>query len=827
MSQRIRLLPVVVSLTSLFVSVAMGADPPAKNAGESARWATYQKPSGDGYFALSLAPALPDTHASGRDVVVLFDTSASQTGAYREDARTALSSLLAGLTPDDRVKLYAVDLNAVALTDKFVAPGSDALQAGLAKLDQRAPLGSTDMAGAFTAAAGSFVGEPTAPRTVIYIGDGVSRGRLLGTEAFGNLMKDLAARRTTISSYAVGPQTNVALLAATANHTGGVVLAGGEESSAEGVAQGLSAQQIGDALAASVRATVAWPTKVELPAAVKEAYPTSTPPLRSDRDSVIIGKLSGKGVDSVSITVDVAGGSRELTWNLRAGEASSEEFSFLPRLVEVAQGDNGWSLPTVGSEGLRESGRMVLAAADDLTRIGQQALAGGDKTGAKQAAQLAIKADPDNPVAKTLISAATKNTQPVAVGSDDPELKVGDKPAAGAPAAGGPAGKADPAPGGLLRQFDEEGGEFLDKVQADRRVLAQKVQADVDRTLSVSRQKMGDDPESATLTLKVLLEDVERAVEVDADIRQQLRNKIEGVLKEAGRRAAVVAEQKAKEAANRATAIEAQKLVEATERRGEKVKQLMERFSALMDEKRYKEAEDEIAMQVREIEPDNSTAMAAAWSARNSFHIRENERLFELRHANFSNALFQVELSHIPFPDEPPIVYPKAEIWEKLTRDREKYKSVDLARRGGAEERILKALQNTTNLEYVETPLKEVVDDLARKHNIPIELDKKALEAAGTATETPVNKTLKGISLRSGMRLLLKEFDLTYVVRDEVLLITTKDEAEKALITKVYPVADLVIPVISGGGNFGVGGGGGFGGGGGGLGGGGGGFGGG
>ena len=40
--------------------------------------------------------------------------------------------------------------------------------------------------------------------------------------------------------------------------------------------------------------------------------------------------------------------------------------------------------------------------------------------------------------------------------------------------------------------------------------------------------------------------------------------------------------------------------------------------------------------------------------------------------------------------------------------------------------------------------------------------------------------------------------DLTYVIRDEVLLITTPEEAEAQLSVRVYPVADLVIPVQSG-----------------------------
>ena len=81
------------------------------------------------------------------------------------------------------------------------------------------------------------------------------------------------------------------------------------------------------------------------------------------------------------------------------------------------------------------------------------------------------------------------------------------------------------------------------------------------------------------------------------------------------------------------------------------------------------------------------------------------------------------------------------------------------------------------------------------------------------------------------MRSLFREYDFTYVIIDEELLITTREainnNPEKYLTTKVYNVGDLVVPIVSGfGGVGGAGGqfGGGFGGGGGGLGGGGGGF---
>ena len=47
------------------------------------------------------------------------------------------------------------------------------------------------------------------------------------------------------------------------------------------------------------------------------------------------------------------------------------------------------------------------------------------------------------------------------------------------------------------------------------------------------------------------------------------------------------------------------------------------------------------------------------------------------------------------------------------------------------------------------------------------------------------------------MRLMLGALELTYVIKDEVLLITTKEKADAELVTKAYPVADLVIPIRS------------------------------
>ena len=45
---------------------------------------------------------------------------------------------------------------------------------------------------------------------------------------------------------------------------------------------------------------------------------------------------------------------------------------------------------------------------------------------------------------------------------------------------------------------------------------------------------------------------------------------------------------------------------------------------------------------------------------------------------------------------------------------------------------------------------------------------------------------LKNVSLRSTLRLMLRELDLTFIIRDEVMQITTQEAAEQNLLTEAY-----------------------------------------
>ena len=105
MSKRNRCTLVVPLLIAIACPLLVGA--------ETGKLITYDNSSGESYFALSLTPPPAPQATQSRDILVLFDTSASQTGAYRDDAINALKSFLANLEDTHRVKLMAVDLDAV------------------------------------------------------------------------------------------------------------------------------------------------------------------------------------------------------------------------------------------------------------------------------------------------------------------------------------------------------------------------------------------------------------------------------------------------------------------------------------------------------------------------------------------------------------------------------------------------------------------------------------------------------------------------------------------------------------------------------------------
>ncbi|HPP52389.1 MAG TPA: VWA domain-containing protein, partial [Thermoguttaceae bacterium] len=369
---------------------AYGASPTTP---EAQQMFIYAHPDGTKYFGLCVRPQVQVQPVAGQSIVILFDTSAGQVGDFRAKALEVLEQLLQKLGPEDRVQLVGVDVNAVALAEGFVPAQSDQMKQAVEKLRQRTPLGATDMEKAILTASELLQSQQGKPRTILYVGKGTSKAKLLDEASFAALVKQLKERRISASSYAIGPGPDLRLLGALAAQTGGKVI---EESPADAAA-------IADQLASVAHGPVFWPIpqKVVLSETIREVYPAELPPLRLDRETVLVGTLQGDGPVTIRASVEGPGGPVDVSWTAPVG-SPNEDHNYLPALVDLARKDptKGLSLPLVDATSLKNAKVLADVGARNLTLLARQALAAGNPAEAERLSQAALKQDPQDPEAQ-------------------------------------------------------------------------------------------------------------------------------------------------------------------------------------------------------------------------------------------------------------------------------------------------------------------------------------------------------------------------------------------------------------------------------------------
>lgn len=127
---------------------------------------------------------------------------------------------------------------------------------------------------------------------------------------------------------------------------------------------------------------------------------------------------------------------------------------------------------------------------------------------------------------------------------------------------------------------------------------------------------------------------------------------------------------------------------------------------------------------------------------------------------------------------------------EPAVRLSDKYAQTDEAE--DRNQQVRQQLAAETKIAFINTPLVEVIAYLKKLHGIDIQLDLRALEDVGIDAQSPVSFDIEGVSLRSGLRLLLSQLELTYLVEEGRLLITTPEAAEADLTTVYYPCPELL-----------------------------------
>ncbi|MFO0807140.1 MAG: hypothetical protein U0746_00790 [Gemmataceae bacterium] len=94
-----------------------------------------------------------------------------------------------------------------------------------------------------------------------------------------------------------------------------------------------------------------------------------------------------------------------------------------------------------------------------------------------------------------------------------------------------------------------------------------------------------------------------------------------------------------------------------------------------------------------------------------------------------------------------------------------------------------RALDQTTNLEFNNVPLQDALTQLGEQTKLNIVLDRaSAMQLGQDPSEMNVTVRLKDVKLKTGLRNLLCQYNLTYVVLGDAILVSTEDNATSRLL---------------------------------------------
>jgi hypothetical protein len=96
------------------------------------------------------------------------------------------------------------------------------------------------------------------------------------------------------------------------------------------------------------------------------------------------------------------------------------------------------------------------------------------------------------------------------------------------------------------------------------------------------------------------------------------------------------------------------------------------------------------------------------------------------------------------------------------------------------------ALEQTVKVDFHQVPLRDAVNYLGEMVNVATLTDRLALKEIDIDDQIPISLKRDEVSLRSVLNSLLGDLDLTYMVRNGTLHITTKDAAKEKPLTRIY-----------------------------------------
>jgi Mg-chelatase subunit ChlD len=305
------------------------------------------------YVAFALRPKLPraerETH---RAVALVVDASRSMLGESYRRASDLAVRLAGELDESDRVTVLACDVTCRALPGGLVVPGSGAAASAERFLAEITPEGGSDLVGSVRSALRELErakgqGDGRSLR-VVYLGDGApTAGEIRPGTVERAVLRSVDRSRQSVTTVAVGVESDAATLAAVARGGGGIVLPYSPGRSVAETAYAVLAATYGQALTN---------VEVTLPDGLRAVAPRKLDAVPAGGETVVLARMDDLEHSGDVVVRGMLGAKpfeRRYPVKLVAGETRGN--AFVPRLYAAAR------IADLEREGTADAKRAAIA----------------------------------------------------------------------------------------------------------------------------------------------------------------------------------------------------------------------------------------------------------------------------------------------------------------------------------------------------------------------------------------------------------------------------------------------------------------------------------
>ncbi len=767
---------------------------------------SYRTSAGETLFALQIKPRLDPLPAKPLDLMIMIDTSASQARGPLASAIKIAETLANAAGASDRVSVWTVNIPAatIDLTRGFKPAKSQGLAEGLTKLQEEVPLGDTDLKSALTRASESFDAGANRRRAIIFLGDGMSIHNPLAAADRSKVVSALVAKEIEFVGVPLGPRVDGMTLNGLAAGTGGSVIS---------LASGDKINELARDISASLATPVLYPTSFDVGNGAAEVFPTNLPPLRGDAATLVIGKL--KAGNSISYSIQGRLGDQAVKVE-KTEHVDSPEMDNFFLVGAFEQWKNGRDQPALirADKALAYAYQQSQVVRADLHAKAEWAMSKDNWEAAKDLFEQAKKLDPADLEAEsslklieqlrtgaikresirdesnkqkaymTQLMAKRQNQQPPAL----PPVGVQPQPPVPVPATD-------------------------DLIQEQKRRIAveeQRIGEIVNDSIRQAVRILYSDPDASHDILKRTYATVRDNPDLGDRVRQSLLDNVEGALRDVDLKAGRI-KQDQDEALSRlahAQTILDRDIARTVEE--ERTRRRFQQFSNLMAQARFEDAYAQSLAIIKDAVSSGRRVPPAAIAAYeigiNSNNLSQFKEVRRITEDYWMRAMMQVELAHIPFPDDSPIKFPSEEKWRQISLRKAKYENGGLTDDDPETLRKVRLMKAKLDKPVVlDKGLEKMTFGDAKQYfedrfDITILVNEAAFKAAESDNQN-INEAqvkldkMSGVTLGTVLRLLTAQFNGTYIIRRDYIEITTPRAAASEKVIRVYPVADLVIPI--------------------------------